>query len=428
VVGACRHLQASVREAGTNPGKLVAYTGAKQRHFSNTARSSEDGWVDARIGLVVAFRPGDFVNGDDNRLKSTGRAVLSVLRSVKLGMALLAAIALASAAGTLIRQEPQAQNSVGLYGVLGKLGLTALYSSWWFATLFGLLLLNMVLCVVWRVRGLLRRPGMLLAHLSAVVIGSGVLTGILWGSSGYIILAEGEHTDSFDMQTHNGIVVVPLGFTVGLEDFILERYDSGSTGVVSVREQGSEITDSVAATEGADYDLFDGRYHVEILKIVPDIRISLETREVVSVSSNFNNPAVQIRIRRNGDEETRWLFANRPGLQMSPPELPLETEYRFSRTAYVKDFKSRLWIETGGSRVLTKTIEVNDPLVYNGYHFYQTYYDAERQLWSGFQVVRDPGVPVVYMGFAMLCIGMVIDVYPRVWRLPTHSTEQDKES
>jgi cytochrome c biogenesis protein ResB len=64
---------------------------------------------------------------------------------------------------------------------------------------------------------------------------------------------------------------------------------------------------------------------------------------------------------------------------------------------------------------LTKTIEVNDPLTHRGYTFYQSGYDARRPNWTSLQVVRDPGVPLVYGGFLMMIVGLaaVFYLYPQ---------------
>lgn len=73
----------------------------------------------------------------------------------------------------------------------------------------------------------------------------------------------------------------------------------------------------------------------------------------------------------------------------------------------IKDFKSWLEVIEDGKVVKEKTIEVNHPLTHEGYAFYQASYDKERERWSGIEVVKDPGVPLVYMGFLFLVLGLV---------------------
>ena len=344
------------------------------------------------------------------------RAVVSLLKSIKLAVVLLTAITIACIVGTLIQQDSGMQPQQGVYAVLAKLGLTDLYHSWWFLTMLTMLLLNIVVCVFSRLRWLMRRPGMLLVHISAIFIAAGGMIGAFWGEKGFMVLREGESKDLFESRTGNVTRRFPLGFTVGLDDFILERYESGSGKMVLVKEQGRDEVASIPAEPGHLHEVFGGRYSVEVLKVVPDFRMDTNSGEITSASDNFNNPAIQLKIVQDDKEEIRWLFAKFPNFHEPKDALPLDAQFSFGGSGQIKDYKSALWVEDGGERVITKTIEVNDPLIYKGYHFYQSSYDDQNLSWTGLQVVKDPGVPLVYIGFAMLCLGTVIDLYPRSWK------------
>ncbi|MFH1577929.1 MAG: cytochrome c biogenesis protein ResB, partial [Candidatus Omnitrophota bacterium] len=79
----------------------------------------------------------------------------------------------------------------------------------------------------------------------------------------------------------------------------------------------------------------------------------------------------------------------------------------------IKDFKSRLRVIEDEEVILTKTIEVNHPLKFRGYTFYQSSYDPEQLNWTGLQVVKDPGVALVYLGFILLNIGIILVFYTK---------------
>ena len=51
---------------------------------------------------------------------------------------------------------------------------------------------------------------------------------------------------------------------------------------------------------------------------------------------------------------------------------------------------------------------VNLPFTYHGYTFYQTNYNPDDLTWSAMQVVKDPGVPIVYSGFILMMIGLTM--------------------
>ncbi len=80
----------------------------------------------------------------------------------------------------------------------------------------------------------------------------------------------------------------------------------------------------------------------------------------------------------------------------------------------IKDYKSNLTIIENKKEILTKTIEVNHPLSYKGIRFYQASYevdvdkDSHHFYSSGLQVVKDPGVGIVWLGCGLLMIGLII--------------------
>ncbi|MFQ6103074.1 MAG: cytochrome c biogenesis protein ResB [Candidatus Glassbacteria bacterium] len=85
----------------------------------------------------------------------------------------------------------------------------------------------------------------------------------------------------------------------------------------------------------------------------------------------------------------------------------------FQRERDILDYKSRVRVLENGEEVMAKTIEVNHPLIYGGYSIYQQSYNESDWTWTGFEVVRDPGLWVVYTGFVMMCIGSIYIFYIR---------------
>ncbi len=61
-----------------------------------------------------------------------------------------------------------------------------------------------------------------------------------------------------------------------------------------------------------------------------------------------------------------------------------------------------------GIKAKATPIEVNAPLSYRGYTLYQAGYNPEDLTRSTLQVVRDPGVPVVYTGFLCMIGGLIL--------------------
>jgi cytochrome c biogenesis protein ResB len=129
---------------------------------------------------------------------------------------------------------------------------------------------------------------------------------------------------------------------------------------------------------------------------------------------------VEIEIRR-GAEVGKHRFAAQDGEPLQLPDGRSVLVYELKND--VKDYRSRLAVLEGDRKVLEKTIEVNDPLSYGGYVFYQSNYRKEDPTYSGIQVVRDPGLSMVWAGFLMLCAGVIVIYYARPRRPAAGSGE-----
>jgi hypothetical protein len=141
-------------------------------------------------------------------------------------------------------------------------------------------------------------------------------------------------------------------------------------------------------------------------------------------SEDPKNPAILVGIDGPDLQISKWLFANHPDFDMlhsaSTNAMASKPTMRYhsagganlrnaqDRSKRIKSFQSTLQLLENGKVVREKTIEVNSPLSYRGYTLYQLGYDPEDLSGSTLQVVRDPGVPVVYTGFLCMIGGLVL--------------------
>lgn len=366
---------------------------------------------------------------DTQKSKSSG--FVSALASLKFALVILLLIAAACIVGTLLPQgadvakflqkNPDAQARMELFNVLG---LTRVFSCWWFILLLCLLSLSLSTCTYRRFRGILRRPGgwrwkdigSLFTHISLLLILLGGVVRGVWGQTGYLPFREGETKGSFYIDN----ALKDLPFDVFLQKFEIEYYELDvSSNAVSERLLVYE--DGILKSElpvDIDQQHIIGPVSVRVLRKVRDFVVDMETREVTSRSDDPRNPAVLLESVAGSVTNNQWLFALHPefnqhvaagekkarpyifGYEMSLPPQPL-----------VKDYKSTLHIMDAGVVVRKKTIEVNSPLSYKGYTFYQSGYNPEDPKWTSLQVVKDPGVPLVYLGFALMIAGMALVFY-----------------
>jgi hypothetical protein len=77
----------------------------------------------------------------------------------------------------------------------------------------------------------------------------------------------------------------------------------------------------------------------------------------------------------------------------------------------VRAYLSDVSVLEDGQLRLQETIKVNHPLGHAGLAVYQSDYRPEDLSFSGFQVVRDPGLGVVYLGFVLNLLGILLVVF-----------------
>lgn len=95
-------------------------------------------------------------------------------------------------------------------------------------------------------------------------------------------------------------------------------------------------------------------------------------------------------------------------------ELPFSIRLKEFRVDYyapkgqaVRDYISSLAVIENNKTAVEKNVEVNHPLHYGGYYFYQYSYDTQAGQYSVFMVVSDTGLGLVYGGYVMLCAGVI---------------------
>lgn len=93
-----------------------------------------------------------------------------------------------------------------------------------------------------------------------------------------------------------------------------------------------------------------------------------------------------------------------------PPDFPLDFKLVAFRTPDIK----RIWVDLelleNGELVASGTSEVNHPLRWRGMQFFLTEVttDSTARRYAGIQISKAPGIPYVYAGFAVFCLGLLL--------------------
>ena len=139
-----------------------------------------------------------------------------------------------------------------------------------------------------------------------------------------------------------------------------------------------------------------------------DEKSTLKTEEI-SASDKYNNPVVKVLWEKNGHKhEYQFSAKDKKATFLDNGKVALLLR---DKNTDPKAYRSYVTVIDNGKEVKKHVIEVNSPLVYHGYYFYQSNYDPKDPNYSGISVAKDPGVYIVYLGFFMLTIGGILRFY-----------------
>ncbi len=345
--------------------------------------------------------------------------------SIKLAIWLIAIIAALSLLGTFIPQNQESGFYIDKYGHSGyqallKTGLTHVYSSLYFLLLLALFSINLAVCLINRMPLKKKMLGSFLSHASILIILLGALIGLFFGQKGLIKIHEGEGVSSFISQDNRQI---ELPFSIRLDKFIYSEHVAPKERLLVCSAENDECCSkdnpsgmdhgciAQLPTEiGVESDIANTGYRIKVLRYMNDFAMDTITKAIENRSAKPNNPAIEVRLRdKSAQVSTFWVFARFPDMhQKMDPNFKFIYRY-FPRRP--KDFISKVTVLKLGKEMMKKDIRVNEPLHFDGYTFFQSGYDAEGLDWSVLQAVKDPGVGVVYAGFVLLILGLVIIFY-----------------
>lgn len=259
-------------------------------------------------------------------------------------------------------------------------------------------------------RRLVRVPGLLLMHAGCIL----VLLGAMWGSrtgheiqrvffgvdkirTGRMVIYEGDSENWVVLE--DGRELKKLPFFVRLKDFRLEYYKPSYLQIRTRQGQSWRIPVEI----GTEFSLGDDFCTVKIIRAFDNFKIRIEDNRNVPFDDpqpGFN-PALEVQlIQPDGQVTTKYVFERFPGHNHSEDEILL------SYHRVISDYISELEIIKDDKIIAEKDIEVNHPLHFGGYHFYQQDYDKQDGQYTILQVASDTGLPLVYAGYWMLCIGV----------------------
>lgn len=272
-----------------------------------------------------------------------------------------------------------------LFGTITALALPgtfgfgrSLYSNPLFKFVLGLLMVNLLICTMQRWKRL--KWPILLLHSGVLV----VMAGAFLTSLGYVAtvnIFEGGKTEiayRWDQEQD-----MPLGFDLAVEKIHREYLPVPvKVGVL----QGEEKVGLFTLKTGESFTMGDYRVHVD--------SIDLQS-ETLLLSILQGERSLGTATTAGGSS------------------LPAGFPYAFKLVAFQNPILRRSWVDLklvrDAATLAQGSTEINNPFQWGGLYFYSTLLDRTPtgEPFAGIQIVKDPGRPVVFAGFALAGLGAV---------------------
>jgi len=152
---------------------------------------------------------------------------------------------------------------------------------------------------------------------------------------------------------------------------------------------------------------------------------------IAAADETSRYPAMQIELAGPADTRRLWLIGDPAWDRDRIPPATLDELNgggaavlltRARRT--VKDYKAALTVLADGKSVARKIVEANAPLHYGGYHFYLARLDPDDLTYLVLDVRSDRGLTTVYVGFGLLCGGLIWQFWLGRIRVQQHNRDR----
>ncbi|RLB43227.1 MAG: hypothetical protein DRH12_03580 [Deltaproteobacteria bacterium] len=259
--------------------------------------------------------------------------------------------------------------------------------------------------------------GVYLVHLSVLIIIMGALLGSFYGFEAYVNIMEGDQVSS--AMIRGKMVPVALGFSVRCDDFSVSFYDNGTP-----KEYRSDLT-----------FLDNGK---KLKSAVVRVNHPVKFRGIVFYQSSYgvvagDNARIRL-VRKASKPEVKYVETHSgqqiplPGGEGSFVVSQIKDNFMNMGPAVLikikpKDGKLiRFWVFQNQERIRRQFPGIFDrfptlnPSAFSPYTFFLD--GIESRYYTGLQVSKDPGVPVVWAGFFLIIAGLFITFFTshkRIW-------------
>ncbi len=279
------------------------------------------------------------------------------------------------------------------------------------------------------------RLGVYIVHLSVVLLLLGSLIGSIFGFDGFVQIPEGETVDSIQLRSQ--AEPLPLPFQIRCDDFDVRFYENGAPDEfrsdLVIIENGQEvIRKSIIVNDPLRYkgiNIFQSSYGE--LRGNPMMGGPKASEKEEALVTEITEALLQVMVNETG------MTYQVPVKLDEPADLP-EKLGQFTYTGLVPHAKfggqdigealAGILTKTGGEpeeiqlsirfasfdkmrqgKLFITVLEPNaETLAGEDIHSHTGKDPEGKAYWTGLEVTRDPGVPLVYLGFCLMIAGCFV--------------------
>ncbi len=176
--------------------------------------------------------------------------------------------------------------------------LQVYYKSGWFAGLLGLLAANVAAALIVRLPFTKRQIGMVITHLSILMVLGGALVTQSRGLNGRLVIAEGQTVDDFALTELPALTVTRAGAAEAGQGQAMVDLNPG---VFNGFEQVDAPDAPLLSLEGLQ---------VEVASYLPDSEVVRKVED----DNPHRRPAIEVSLSETGRDDPTWVFAQQSGL------------------------------------------------------------------------------------------------------------------
>jgi cytochrome c biogenesis protein ResB len=291
--------------------------------------------------------------------------------------------------------------------LIEMLGLNKITQTWYFLLIvFFFSTCLLMICIKRISLGFFSNLGFLANHLGLYI----ALNAGIFGSSDlirYTMELKENKISWVANDANNKAVVMPLAIV--LEDFEMEEFPPK---LAIINQKGDLLTKKGKNLYLVKKDLkveLENNYKVEVADYLPEA-VQFESK-YRPVNEEGATPAVYVKVSNDtkGFKSEGWLASGT--FLYDQKHIGLEKhQYLILTKPEPKKFSSKIKIFTVDKEEFQTTLEVNKPFEVMGWKLYQLSYDdrfGKYSTTSTIELVKDPWLPVVYLGVFMMISGAV---------------------